>query len=481
MRDNKIIVWFRNDLRIEDNEALFRAAEKTARVVPVYCFDTRQFANTALDFPKTDAHRTRFLIESVRNLQEMLRAHNSDLIVRLGKPEKVIPNLVQIIGAKAVYASKAYTYEELQVEKELSTNLWRIGAETQFFDTATLLHPDDIPFPIHKLPDVFSKFRKQVEKKMTVRPLFPIPKNLKPPKIQPVDLPTLDSFSLDTPHADPRSVLPFIGGETQAKKRLQDYIWNQDLLKNYKETRNALVGADYSSKFSPWLANGCLSPRMIWQQVKKYEQERTENESTYWLIFELLWRDYFKYYAQKYGNKIFFLEGVRENTEIPEMYDDLRKFKKWINSETGIPFIDANMKEIKYTGFMSNRGRQNVASYLVKDLKINWTWGAMYFESLLLDYDVESNWGNWAYIAGVGNDPRENRYFNIIKQAHTYDPEGLYVKQWLPELEKIPPASVHEPYNLNEQELQEKYGIQLGRQYPRPLVQLPKSVKSKNK
>jgi deoxyribodipyrimidine photo-lyase len=235
----------------------------------------------------------------------------------------------------------------------------------------------------------------------------------------------------EPPTKDSRSVLNFKGGETEALVRLKTYFWEGDHLKTYKETRNGLLGADYSSKFSAWLALGCISPRYIYEEVKRYETERIANDSTYWLVFELLWRDYFRFVALKFGTRLFKVTGIKNDFQKKWKRDKVL-FQKWVNGQTGVPLIDANMIELQQTGFMSNRGRQNVASYLTKDLGIDWTWGAAYFESLLLDYDVCSNWGNWNYVAGVGNDPREDRYFNIAKQANTYDPKGDYVRQWLP-------------------------------------------------
>jgi deoxyribodipyrimidine photo-lyase len=150
---------------------------------------------------------------------------------------------------------------------------------------------------------------------------------------------------------------------------------------------------------------------------------------------------------------------------------DKNLFFKWTDGLTGIPFIDANMRELNLTGFMSNRGRQNVASFLVNDLGIDWRWGAAYFESMLIDYDVCSNWGNWMYIAGVGNDPRENRYFNILRQANNYDPKGDYIRQWIPEISQIPASYIHQPFELSNRDLNQ-LGIELGKTYPHPVIKL---------
>lgn len=188
------------------------------------------------------------------------------------------------------------------------------------------------------------------------------------------------------------------------------------------------MGSDYSSKFSPWLANGCISARQLYWEIKAYEKEVVKNESTYWMVFELLWRDYFKYLSLKHGNALFKLKGIKNQDY--EWGTDFTEIQKWIDGATPHPFINANMKELSATGWMSNRGRQNVASYFSKQLQLDWRIGAAYFESLLIDYDVHSNYGNWQYVSGVGNDPR-NRQFNISLQAERYDSNKRYQQLWL--------------------------------------------------
>ena len=159
-----------------------------------------------------------------------------------------------------------------------------------------------------------------------------------------------------------------------------------------------------------------------------YEREIEKNESTYWLIFELIWRDYFKYISLKHGHSFFHLGGILKKEYSWNTKPDF--LLKWVEGKTAEPFVNANMIELKKTGFMSNRGRQNVASYFAKNMLMDWRMGAAYFEQQLIDYDVHSNWGNWMYVAGVGNDPRD-RKFNIKIQAERYDPKGQYQKLWL--------------------------------------------------
>ena len=226
------------------------------------------------------------------------------------------------------------------------------------------------------------------------------------------------------------SSYPFVGGENNGLNRLKNYLWKSKNIEKYKETRNGLIGTEYSSKFSAYLCLGCISPVMIYQEVKRYEKEIKKNSSTYWLIFELLWREFFRYVYLKAKNKIFLKEGINGNIFSKNFNNDLKLFEKWKRGETGQEFIDANMKELKETGFMSNRGRQNVASYLINNLDLNWVWGASFFEKHLIDYDVTSNWCNWMYIAGVGNNTR-NWVFNPERQSELHDKKGIYRSMWL--------------------------------------------------
>lgn len=465
------IVWFRNDLRLRDNVPLTEAVRTSEKIYPLYCFDPRHYAETDLGLPKTGSYRAQFLLESLQDLRNNLRAIGSDLIIRQGVPESIIPHLAKEVGANKVFASKEVTSEELSVEQELENILLSQGIDLKFIWQSTLLHVDDIPWPINNVPDTFSHFRREAEHITPIRKALPPPQTLNNIDASVGSLPDLEQLGLHQADPDDRAVLSYKGGESAGLARLNEYFWEKDCLKSYKETRNGMLGADYSSKFSAWLANGSISPRTIYEEIERYETERVKNKSTYWLIFELLWRDYFRFMAKKYGHRIFRSEGIHEQKV--HYQNDKELFAKWKDGSTGVPFIDANMREINGTGFMSNRGRQNVASFLVKDLKVNWTWGASYFETMLIDYDVCSNWGNWNYVAGVGNDPRENRYFNIMSQAQRYDPRGEYVRHWIPELAHIPGKKVHYPAEISRLELEEM-GIRIGEDYPEPLVAFSK-------
>ncbi len=384
---------------------------------------------------------------------------------------------MKTLGVQRVVWHEEVTAEETAVAKAVAIALKSLGVTVQTYWGASLYHPDDLPFPIAQLPDVFSKFRGKVERCSTVYPTFPAPPTLPPlpPAVDPGDLPSLADLGCAPPIADERAVLTFQGGETAGLARLQHYIWDADCLKDYKQTRNGMLGPNYSSKLSAWLALGCLSPRHIYETVQAYEAERVKNDSTYWLIFELLWRDYFRFVCAQHGDRVFYPSGLRR---LPIAWkQDWERFDAWREGRTGYPLVDANMRELAATGFMSNRGRQNVASFLTKNLGIDWRMGAEWFESLLVDYDVCSNWGNWNYTAGVGNDARGFRYFNIPKQSKDYDPDGHYVKHWLPELKDVPASKVHAPWTLQPVE-QKRFHLRLGVDYPHPIVDLHQSVKA---
>lgn len=426
----KSIVWFRNDLRIHDNESLFKACKNADEVLPVYIFDDYYFGKTPFGFDKTGIFRKKILLESVQNLKQSLDTVGLNLLVLSGNSSLILAQLCSDLGINTVYAQNETAFDEVQIENEVQRSLQPKGVKLILSEGAWLFHPNDLPYSdILALPDIFTQHRKKVEYHCKVRPLFPIPEKANLISHQYTDQwpDWVDTVSGIEP--DNRTAWPFKGGETNALHHLQDYIWKKQLIATYKITRNGLIGSEYSSKFSPWLALGCISPRQIYHEIKRFESEVVANDSTYWLIFELIWRDYFRLVAAKYRHRIFQFAGIAKPRR--ELKNNEKRLESWINGDTGNDFVDANMNELRLTGFMSNRGRQNVASFLVNDLKVNWQMGAEYFEQQLIDYDPCSNWGNWCYVSGVGNDPRENRYFNTHKQAEMYDSNGDYRRLWL--------------------------------------------------
>lgn len=431
MKNN--LVWFRNDLRLSDNLSLFKATQNSKKGIAVYCFDPRQFANTTYGFKKTEKFRTQFLIETVSELKENLKSKNITLFVYQEKPEVIVPKLVEEHQIDCIYTQKEWTSEEVCVNQKIKSQLqpqekFKNIPFVESYDQFLFL-PKNIPFEIPSIPKIFTDFRKKCEKEATISPTISIQKQPHENLIlNNTTLPNLEDLGFQTFEKHPNTAFPFKGGENQALLRLENYFWETQNLSQYKQTRNGLIGTDYSSKFSPWLANGSLSAKAIYWKIKEYENTIGANEDTYWLFFELLWRDYFKYISLQQGSKIFQLQGILDKKY--HWNTNSKAFNQWILGQTNEPFVNANMIELAATGFMSNRGRQNVASFWAKEWQQDWRMGAAYFESMLIDYDVHSNYGNWMYTAGVGNDPRD-RKFNIQRQAGLYDANSDYQKLWL--------------------------------------------------
>ncbi len=422
----RIIYWIKNDQRIHDNEALHLIANADT-ILPVYIIDptienkkvTYYLMESEITFNRIGDKRKKFVFESLLNLQQEYKNINSKLFIYEGDTATILEKIALEMQADAIVTEEEITEEEIKLIQKVAK---KCNLPVILYTGKFLYHPEDIPFHIDKIPDVYTEFRKKVERVTKVRPVYATPTAL--PNVAEIN--SIEQWNT-TLEINPLDV--YKGGEKYGLERLKYYLFDSQLIQHYKYTRNGLLGLDYSSKFSLWLANGNLSPRTIFYAIEEFEEKINANESTYWLIFELIWRDYFKYISSKYGTKFFHKGGIKGLA--PYYKNSIFLLYDWLDGTTNQPFVNANMKELAATGYMSNRGRQNVASYLCKDLKIDWRIGASYFEMMLIDYDPCSNWGNWMYIAGVGNDPREDRYFNIPKQAAMYDSNGEYVKYWL--------------------------------------------------
>ncbi len=413
-----VLYWFKNNLRLKDNPSLQHALEKSDRVCLVYIIEDRLLGRHPLGFDAMGDYREQFLYQSLKSLSEEIIKLGGKLVIRSGDPVEEILRLATEFKAEEIVTSLDPGDYERSWDEEIA-NKYKLTA----IDDGSLYSQEDLPFSYLDLPMSFTAFRKKVEKRAKVRTEVGPPSDLSK-GFHKLDMENLNNSSLNV---DERSAFPYEGGEVSAWKRIENYIWLRQRIKSYKKTRNGLVGTEYSSKFSPWLANGSISPVSIYHQIRKYESEVVSNMSTYWLYFEILWRDYFRHVGFKFRETIFHLSGIRN---IPiDMNQDQNLFNKWIAGNTDDAFVNANMNELAGTGFMSNRGRQNVASYLIHDLGVDWRWGATYFESQLVDYDTCSNWGNWMYIAGVGNS-RQPQVFDTKKQACMYDRDKKYTRLW---------------------------------------------------
>ena len=422
------LVWFRSNLRVEDNTSLSKAIRDSSRVIGYINIDPTIFELSNYGFKKTEKFRTKFLLESIQDLKKQLNDINISLIITNQDFETSINSIIEKYNVRSIYMQKEWTRDELAEEKQIPKHINLIKDFDQF-----LYSPESVKEVYENIPRGFSNFRKKCEKYLNIEYPLQIPKPLdKKNNIDDVySIPTLNDLGFEEFRVHKNSVFKFIGGETSAKERVYEYFFETKRISKYKLTRNGLLGKDYSSKLSSWLANGSISVRYVYMQIKKYEEEIEKNESTYWLFFELIWRDFFKYVSMQHKDKFFSKSGIYGDSK--DWSNNKELINRWINGETNEPFVNANMKELSQTGFMSNRGRQNVANYLTKELKIDWRIGAEYFESLLIDYDVHSNYGNWLYNAGIGNDSMPFRKFNPKLQSERYDPNKEYEKLWLNE------------------------------------------------
>lgn len=422
------ILWFTKDLRTRDSESLYTIMQEDLPFLAVYVFDTVFFQQKQFGFQKIGQFRTKFLLESVEDLRRNLIRQKIPFLVKYGKTEKVIKDISEEFEIVKIFCQEEWTKEEIdlqsKIEKVVPLAIWE-KSYSQF-----LVHPFFVFKTLDKIPMLFTTFRQKIEKNLLIRPEFESENLLydKENIAAESDEISLQALGFEDFKKDKRSAFPFSGGESEALKRLHSYFSKTKNLSRYKETRNGLAGTEYSSKFSAWLADGSLSAVTIYHEIKKYEKEFGSNDSTYWLIFELLWRDFFRYVSLQHKELIFRKSGIKHDPYFGENNPAL--IQKWIEGETDSDFVNANMLELKNTGWMSNRGRQNVASYFCKILKQDWRIGAAYFEEMLIDYDVHSNYGNWMYLAGVGNDNRD-RIFNPEKQAEVYDPNEEFRQLWL--------------------------------------------------
>jgi len=439
------ILWFRNDLRLHDNETLHSALKMAKPVLMVYIIDPRQFEVNALKFRKTGRLRFRFLMETLSSLRNACLQKGGNLMIKVGIPEVILPELIDEFDVNHLFYQKEITSEEVAIEAALSERLTALPCEITAVWGLTLYHIDDAPFSPQDTPLTSKAFRLNLTKKAEVRPCFDTPSELPPfPAVKDWGkLPEVSDVGLEHESGLTENS-SFVGGEEHALARLDHYTFKTEQLTAYRWTRNRSLGMDYSSKFSPWMALGSLSPRKIYWQIKDYESRIKKNASTWWLVFELVWRDYFKFLAMRFGNLIFSEGGYRQRKV--EWKTDKKLFDRWCQGQTGIPFVDAHMRELNQTGFMSNRGRVNCASFLTRDYQIDWRWGAAWFEKQLLDYDVCSNWLNW------NTQATEIWYTNPIHQGYKYDKKGDYVRFWLPELRLVPGPEIQAPWILSSEE-----------------------------
>jgi deoxyribodipyrimidine photo-lyase len=413
------LYWFVNDLRLHDLGPLRALAGRVDQLLCVACVDPallRSSPHILGDAP-ISSQRQRFLEDSLAQLDRALNKLGQRLLICYSSPIKGIGDLLANYPVDEVYRSRhPGSYERSQWQ-----TLKGYFPSTQFneMDSHTLFALDALPFAPSALPPTFSQFRKAVAELRVPSPL-PAISELPPP---PTDLPPHTHCQVANSYQE----FSFNGGEAAGLEHARSYFgsyWPS----NYKLLRNDLNRWHHSTKFSPWLALGCVSGREIAAQLRDYEKRCGANDSTEWIYVELLWREYFQWYAHRHGNDLFRFQGIKQRKPLTSFYPE--RFRAWSLGKTPWPLVNACMHQLNETGYMSNRGRQIVASCYVHELQLDWRYGAAYFEQQLIDYDMASNWGNWQYLAGVGADPRGHRHFDLEKQARQFDLGGEFIERW---------------------------------------------------
>lgn len=382
MSKRNVLVWFRNDLRVQDNEMLSRASERGEKITPVFCYDPRYYATTPLGTKKTGITRAKFINESVSGLQEFFKANNGNLIIKVGHPEDIIPELAKQYNVDEVYHHREVADEETNISSLVEDALWRIKINLRHFIGHTLYHKEDFPFPVKDIPDSFTIFKKILERESYIRKGFETPVQFTfPDDLEKTEVPSLLSLGFEGEDIGTSTSL-YPGGEKEAQKRLP-------LLTN----------------LSPYIALGCLSVHSAYEAIANSKLPKKKKEE---VLLGLWWKDYYRFMFKKHGNIFFKEKGYTGNVPVTSPAQ-IPSFELWKSGQTGDAEVNALMKELNHTGYIDFAAREQVALYLINQLQVSWLWGAAYFEEKLIDYNPSTTYGNWAHLAGVGSSQEHNR------------------------------------------------------------------------
>ena len=447
------IVWLRRDLRVHDHPALRAALDRADRVIPVFCFDDRLLHGRHSSGP-----RTQFMLECLTDLREALRGRGGDLVLRHGPPERELAALAEETGAAEVHLTADVSPFAKRRDARVRGVLREAGVDTHAHPGLTVVDDATAVRTGQGGPyTVFGPFHRRWEAAARREPIG-APRRLPalPAKLRVGALPKLSELKLET---DVEHTLP--GGETAARRRLSRFL-NGDLA-DYDNLHDAL-GADGTSRLSAYLRFGCLSPREIETRLPRGRGPAEFRR-------QLAWRDFYCHVLHHFPRNA--------RSEFQERYRGRirwsraqRPFDAWREGRTGYPLVDAGMRQLRSEGWMHNRARLVVGSFLTKHLGIDWRWGERWFMSLLIDGDQANNNGNWQWIASVGVDPQPvyRRIYNPARHLDRYDPGGEYVRRYVPELASVPDRYLGEPWTMPE-EVQESVGCVIGRDYPEPIVE----------
>jgi len=424
MSKDVILVWFRNDLRVHDNEILWQALAKADKIVPVYIFDPRQFGGFEDGTRKTGVIRAKFIWESVLDLKRSLQQRGADLLVASGYPEEILPEIAARYQVKEVYHHREVASEETHISMLVEEALWKQQLNLKHFIGHTLYHKEDLPFPIKDIPDAFATFRKKIERETDIRPMVSTPTKIDIPfDWELTDLPSLIALGYTENQLAIANHSPFKGGEEEGRKQLEQVLSGnaRTLLDDFPVVEGSLL--------SPWIALGCLSSHTVYYAVKAAEGTGLPKKIASSIILGLLWRDYYRFMFKKYGNRFFLENGFTTEPSTRRQVAD-EQLADWKAGRTSDALVNAAMRQLNQVGYMPYLARVIAADYLVNTLGMSHLLGAVYFEEKLIDYNPASNYGNWAHIAGVGSSLKDNGVKDMNKLKNALDPHGTYVERW---------------------------------------------------
>ncbi len=449
------IWWVRRDLRLADNLALAEAMDSAGRIVPVFILDDR-----LLNSSYAGGRRIAFLFAGLRRLDESLRAHGSRLVIRRGRPETELARLRDEAHAGNVFAQQDCSPFAVRRDQSVAKVV-----PLTLVDGIAALPLGAVRKENGEPYTVFTPYSRRWKARWreSMPSLLPAPDQIDTPS-------GIDSDAIpDNPM--PEGLSPaYVAGEPAARQALRAFVALNGPIFAYKDRRDR-PDLDATSRLSPYLRFGMLSPRMAALAATKAMDAAQDEEARLgaetWLN-ELIWRDFYLNILHEFPHVR--QESFRAETRTIAWHNDLAEFDAWRTGHTGYPFIDAAMRQLAETGWMHNRARMAVASFLVKDLLIDWRWGERWFMQQLIDGDPASNNGGWQWTAGTGTDAAPYfRIFNPVSQGLKFDPEGAYVRRWVSELRHVPGEFIHEPWKMPEA-VQQTAGCIIGQDYPLPVV-----------
>jgi len=451
-----IVVWFRRDLRLHDHPALMDAVASGRPVAPLFVVDPNLVHGRF-----ESANRTWFLLGSVAALRREVQGLGGRLSVRAGKPSEVVVGFAAEVGATDVFVSRDYTPYGRRRDRAVAAALATAGVGFHAKRGLLIHEPEDVEVTSGAAFGVFSPFLRRWLP-LPIRDVLPAPAGIDSVDVDEGRLPELRDLGFDGPTAD-ASALPK-PGEAAARRRLDVWIESGGPT-GYHETRDRLADPHATSHLSPDLRLGLLSPVEVATQALAADDG---GEGSRRFVSELAWRDFYAHAL--WAEPRFAREAIDTRYADIAWEDDAAGLAAWEEGRTGYPVVDAAMRQLRATGWIANRARMITASFLTKDLLVDWRAGERSFMKHLLDGDPASNLGGWQWAASVGTDSRPFvRIFNPVTQAKRFDPDGRYVRRWLPELADVPAKDIHEPWTMSPDE-QESSRCRIGVDYPAPIV-----------